>query len=225
MPQRKVPLVTGEYYHVFNRSINKESILTKAKDCQRAIVTLSYYKTKKPPIRLSYYLALGVDRRQEIIRSLFSNAEKLVDIISFVLMPNHFHLLVKQTLGNGISKFLAQFQNSYTRYFNTKYARQGHLFQGQFKVVRIEDDQQLLHINRYIHLNPYTSFVVKSMEELERNYPYSSLPEYLRGSKDAICNTEIILSHFPDTETYKKFIFDQADYQRKLEIIKHLMFE
>lgn len=225
MPQRKVILVTDQYYHIFNRSINKEPIFTKEKECQRALETLNYYRFENPPIRLSYLLALGPDRRGEIIKSLEKKAKRLVDIICFVLMPNHFHFLLKQNTKNGISLFLAQFQNSYTRYFNTKNRRQGHLLQGQFKTVRIEDENQLLHVNRYIHLNPYTSYVVETPEELEQ-YRYSSFPQYLNDdTKYHTCDTQIILSHFPTIKQYKKFIFDQADYQRELDQIKHLALE
>ena len=139
-------------------------------------------------------------------------------------MQNHFHFLLKQNVENGISLFLAQFQNSYTRYFNTKNRRQGHLLQGQFKAVRIEDDDQLLHVHRYIHLNPYVSYVVKDIKELEE-YKYSSFPEYLNREKNEICDKPIILSHFPTIKQYKKIITDQADYQRELGQIKHLVME
>lgn len=224
MPQRKVIFANNEYYHVFNRSIHKEPILTKHRDCQRALKTLEYYRFENPPIRLSYFLAFGVDKRLEIIRSLSNKAKKIVDIISFVFMPNHFHFLLKQNEDKGISKFLALFQNSYSRYFNTKNNRQGHVFQGQFKAVWIENEDQLLHINRYIHLNPYTSYVVKTLSELEQ-YSYSSLPDYLNGQRETICNTQEILSHFSTNKKYKDFLFYQADYQRKLDEIKHLILE
>ena len=224
MPQRKVPLVNNEYYHVFNRSINKEPIFVKNKDCQRVINTLEYYRFEEFPIRLSYFLALGVDRRQDIMQSLIATSRRVVDIISFVIMPNHFHFLLRQGTDGGISKFLALIQNSYTKYFNNKHTRQGHLFQGQFKSVRVEDDEQLLHINRYIHLNPYTSFIIKSPEELE-SYPYSSFHEYINRGSVWLCDTEAILSHFASRAAYKKFVFDQADYQRKLEVVKHLILE
>lgn len=224
MPQRTIPLVNDQYYHVFNRSINKEPIFTKSKDCQRAITALNYYSFSGSPIRLAYFLAQGPDKRFEIMNALKSKSKRLVDIICFCLIPNHFHLLLKQNTESGISKFLSLFQNSYTKYFNTKYSRHGHLFQGQFKAVRIEDDEQLLHASRYIHLNPYSSFAIKTITELE-TYQYSSLSEYLGKAREELCQKEIIMSHFANTAAYKKFVFDQADYQRRLEEIKHLLLE
>jgi putative transposase len=224
VPQRKTIFATNQYYHVFNRSINKEPIFTRQKECNRAITTINYYRFEKPPIRLSYLLALGVERRNNILKSLEDESRTLVDIVCYVLMPNHFHFLLKQNSQNGISLFLAQFQNSFTRYFNTKNNRQGHLIQGQFKAVLIEDDNQLLHVNRYIHLNPYVSYVVKNLTELEK-YPYSSLPEYMVTMKNEICNKNSILSHFKTSKRYKKFVFDQAEYQRSLHTIQHLTLE
>lgn len=224
MPQRKIKFVVGEYYHVFNRSINKEPIFTNTKDCKRAVKAFGYYRFEKPPIRLSYFLALGVDARDNVMNSLDQKSEAVVDIVSFCLMPNHFHLLLKQNKENGISKFLALFQNSYTRYFNTKYSRNGHLFQGQFKATRMEDTDQLIHVNRYIHLNPYSSHVVKNLSDLE-HYPYSSLPEFLGSYQYGFCKKNIVLAVFPTVQAYKNFVFDQADYQRRLDSIKHLTLE
>ena len=142
-------------------------------------------------------------------------------------MPNHFHLLLKQLKNNGISTLVANFQNSYTRYFNLKNKRVGPLFQGAFKAVRVETDEQFLHVSRYIHLNPYSSLVVKSLEELQR-YPWSSLPEYLnpKKHKNKISFPKEILDFFDDNlHDYQKFIYNQAEYQKNLETIKHLIFD
>lgn len=84
-----------------------------------------------------------------------------LEIISYCLMPNHFHLLVKQVIDHGIVKCLNNFSNSYTRYFNIRHDRVGPLFQGRFKAVRIETDEQLLQVSRYIHLNPVASSLIE----------------------------------------------------------------
>ena len=135
-------------------------------------------------------------------------------------MPNHFHFLLKQTAEEGIAKFMSNFQNSYTRYFNTRHNRVGPLFQGPFRAVRVETDEQLLHLSRYIHLNPYSSFVVKNIKDLEE-YQWSSFKEYL-GKEKGFCQKEIVMSFFKNPQDYRKFVFDQADYQRELQKIKHL---
>lgn len=183
---------------------------------------MQFYRFASLPIKLSQFLVLGNNRRQEIFNQI-DKGDTLVDIICYCLMPNHFHFLLQQKQENGISKFLSNFQNSYTRYFNTKRERTGPLFLDQFKAVRVETDEQLLHLSRYIHLNPYTSYVVKNITQLE-SYQWSSLTDYLEG-KDELCAKEIVLDFFKKPEDYKKFIFDQADYQRDLKLIEHLTFD
>jgi len=222
MPGRAIPLVTGEIYHVFNRGIDHRPTFLNKRAFQRAINTLEFYQFSSPPMRLSKFLILSSKEREKIICQL-NKREKLVDFLAFCLMPNHFHFLIRQNADNGISKFMSNFQNSFTRYFNTGQGRVGPLFLDQFKAIRIESDEQLLHISRYIHLNPYSSFFVKKLEDLNR-YPWSSFPEYLHD-EEKICKKEIIFSFFRNRKDYKKFVFDQADYQRNLEKIKHLVLE
>ncbi len=220
MPARTAPLATGEIYHVFNRSIDRQPIFTRQKANKRAILTLSYYRFIKTPIKLSHFLTWSSDKKILILDQLEQQSLRFVTVLAYCLMPNHYHLLLKQEQEQGISKFVGQFQNSYTRYFNTFQNRVGHLFQGQFKAVHVETDEQLLHVSRYIHLNPYTSFVVKTLDDL-LVYPWSSLFEYLSGPAK-ISKPAQILEYFKNPTTYEQFIKDQADYQRELEKIKHL---
>lgn len=223
MPARFTPLVTDQYYHIFNRGVNKQPIFEAIRDYKRALDILNFYSFN-PKLRFSKFLLLSKEEKSNFMDNLHKVNDKLVDIICFCLMPNHFHLLLNQMKDNGISKFMANLQNSFTRYFNTKHERIGPLLQGQFKAVLIEDDNQLLHLSRYIHLNPYSSYIVKNLGILEE-YPWSSFPEYLGRTAIEICNKNVILSQFKDRIAYKKFVFDQADYQRKLEAIKHLVLE
>ena len=223
MPGRIVPLVFGQIYHVFNRGIDHRSTFTDRREYQRAYKSMSYYRLCNLPMSLSKYLRLDNDRKLEM-NNLLDKSEKLIEIYSYCFMPNHFHFLLKQVTDDGISKFLSNFQNSYTRYFNTKQERDGSLFLDQFKAVRIENDEQLIHVSRYIHLNPYTGFVIKRVEEL-LSYEWSSFKEYLTSEKEGITERTLILSFFPGKEKYKRFVFDQADYQKKLKEIEHLVFE
>ncbi len=222
MPTRKMPLVTDEIYHVFNRGINRQPTFNSKREYERAMLALSFYQVAKPPIRLSKFLVQNPDVQESLLKSM-AELSKLVDVISFCLMPNHFHFLLKQKQDKGISNFLGNFQNSYTRYFNTKNKRDGSIFLTQFKAVRIVTDEQLIHVSRYIHLNPYTGFVVKTLSELE-NYEWSSLKDYLKADFTSI-NPELVLGLFKDSNSYKQFVFDQADYQRELKLIEHLTLE
>lgn len=223
MPIRKTPLVNGEVYHVFNRGVNFQPIFNNKRDYLRAIEVMKFYLPIDPPVRYSRFLLLPRDER-ELIQKKVKKQPKRVDIICFCLMPNHFHLLLKQNEDHGISSFVRNLQISYTRFFNIKRERIGPLLQGQFKAVRVENEKQLLHVSRYIHLNPYSSFVIKDTKELE-NYQWSSYPEYLGIQSKEICQKGLIFSIIKTGERYKEFVLNQADYQRRLEEIKHLTFE
>lgn len=214
----------GEIYHIFNRGIEKRPTFTDKREFERALLTINYYRFANLPVRLSQALLLGKKEREELFSTLSKKFEKLVEVICFCLMPNHFHFLLRQEIQGGVSKFLSNFANSYTRYFNTKNeGRIGSLFQGIFKSVRMEDEDQFLHVNRYIHINPSVSYMVKK-EELE-SYQWSSLPEYLELSGDGICEKELVLSFFRSKGAYRKFLFDQIDYAKSLDKIKHLLLE
>ncbi|MBU3978938.1 transposase [Patescibacteria group bacterium] len=222
MPGRKIPLITNQIYHVYNRGINRQPTFTNTREYKRAVESLQFYQTSSPPIKLSRYLQLEEKRGNEIIE-IMTKMNKTIKMLSYCLMPNHFHFLIKQELENGIAKFLSNFQNSYTRYFNVKHNRDGPLFLDQFKAVRMETEEQLVHLSRYIHLNPHTGFIIKSPTDL-KHYHWSSFPDYLKLGSNSV-NTEIILSMFKNTYDYEQFVYDQADYQRDLKMIEHLVIE
>lgn len=224
MPSRLMPFITDEIYHVVNRGISERQVFSDAKEYSRAIEVINYYRYKSPPLKFSLFLKQSLEFRQKVIDSLRKKGKELVDILCFCLMPSHFHILLKQKIDNGVSKFLSIFQNSYTRYFNIKNERRGPLFYDQFKAKRIVTDEQLLHVSRYIHLNPYSSFVVRKAKDLE-SYTWSSLPYYLEDNMETFCKTEIILDFFKTKQKHHEFVFDQANYQRELDIIKHLILE
>ena len=206
MPGRKFPIVTGEIYHVFNRGINRVPTFIKKREYDRAIDSLQFYRFVKPPVKLSVFLRYEEKKKHDVLK-LLNDRPIQVDILSYCLMPNHFHLLLKQKVDNGISKFLSNFQNSYTRYFNTKNERDGSLFLNQFKAVRIETQEQLIHVSRYIHLNPYTGYVVKNFQELLA-YPWSSLSSYVEKSNDFV-DKNSIMQNFNNSSKYQEFVFDQ----------------
>lgn len=223
MPSRNTPLVNGQIYHVFNRSIDEKPIFIGKKLLQQAYETIAFYRFKNSPVRLSHFNSWSKERKKQLFEKFEKQQNTLIEIICYCFMPNHFHLLLKQKQKQGISIFLSLFQNSFTRYFNTFSKRKGHLFAGQFKAVRIETEEQLLHVSRYIHLNPYSSFVIKNMDDL-LNYELSSFGEYI-GKTKGFCSKDIILSSFKNQKNYQNFVYNQADYQRNLEQIKHLLLE
>lgn len=222
MADRRIPIVIGEFYHVFNRGVARQPAFLNQRDYKQALLTLSYYRFKKPPVKLSRFKELSLDERDKILAELQKLSDLQVKIISYVLMPNHFHFLLQQTAESGIANFIGKFTNSYSKYFNIRQDRVGPVFQGVYKAVHIESDEQLIHVSRYIHLNPVVSGVVRKTE-LE-HYPWSSLPDFLQGESSLVW-VEPILGHFPSPKDYKKFVYDQIDYAKRLEEIKHLLIE
>ena len=226
MPGRPIPLVNDHYYHIYNRGVARIPIFLHKRDYQRFLELMKYYRFANTPFSFSKLHRLGKEKRAQLLNAPAKNQKELVKIIGFCLMPNHFHLLLGQSHDNGISQFLAQVENSYTRYFNTKNERKGPLLEGKFHAVLVETEEQLLHLSRYIHLNPYSSAIVKSFAQL-KHYPWSSLPCYLSSQPDyyQLCQNDVIMTYFKDGNEYEKFLANRADYQRNLEYIKHLLLE
>lgn len=216
---RKIIFANGEIYHIFNRGLDKRPTFTNKRELDRAKNLIKFYRHSEIPIRFSKLLQQPVDTRNSILEKLYKS-EKLVDILSYCLMPNHFHFLLKQLVDGGITEFVSKISNSYTKYYNTKYDRVGPLLQGEFKSVLVEKDEQFTHLSRYIHLNPKVSLLVKDLE----TYEWSSYREYL-GQTSGFCAKQEILNLFKNPDAYKQFVLDQADHGEKLEQIKHQILE
>jgi len=224
VPRRRIVITTGEIYHIFNRSVGRVPIFNSTRDYKRALEVFQFYAYSNPPLKYSRFNVLPSDQKVAFLQNLHTSHPKIVKFITYCLMPNHFHFLVTELQENGISTFMRNFQNSYAKFFNTKYDRTGALFQSMFKAVRIETDEQLLHVSRYIHLNPATSFVLRDVEELD-HYHWSSWNTYNQLSAQDVFDTSAIMSHFKSLEDFRRFNFDQVDYQRNLDEIKHLKLE
>lgn len=209
MPYRVIPFVSGGYYHLYNRGLSKQSIFNNSRNYLRFKRTFLYYQIQNPKPKFSLY-------RQSKIFPI-DPSKKLVDIVCYCLMPNHFHLLVKQLADGGISEFIRRFIHSYVKYWNIKYAHQGPLFEGIFKAVYIETDEQLLHLSRYIHLNPLVSNLVKNL----KFYHWSSYNDYIGPSDNLEIVKDPVLSFFKSPKEYEQFVLDQASYGGTLELLKH----
>lgn len=207
---------------MFNRGLDKRNVFVNKKEFGRAKDLIKFYRHKETPQRFSKVSLQPTNIREKILANLYQT-ERIVDILAYCLMPNHFHFLLQQNSPKGISNFIANFTNAYTRYSNTKHTRIGPLFEGVFKAVYIESEEQLLHLSRYIHINPVVSSLVKDNQI--QNYPWSSYREYLSLAKDGIAEKDLVLSMFKSVGNYQEFVSDQINYAKKLETIKHLTLE
>ncbi len=180
---RKQKLVSDSIYHVFNRGVEKRRVFMDEHDYSRFVNNLAIFNDVRAVLNAKY--------RIKEIKSI-DNREPLIDILAFCLMPNHFHLLLRQKEDNGISKFMNKIGVGYTNYFNLKYERVGPLFQGAFKSILIDKEPQFLYIPYYIHLNPLDLIIpnwrengvnkLKTAVEFLDSYKWSSHRDYIGKS-------------------------------------------
>lgn len=186
---RKIKFANDEYYHIYNRGVDKRDIFMEEKDIKRLLIFLSESLVEKNkevrPLSRRSNLFLG----------------NLVELICYCLNPNHYHLILKQLEDNGVSKFMKSFGTSYTMFFNQKYNRSGSLFQGKFKAVHIETNEYILWLSGYINGNAEIHKIAKA-----DNYLWSSYQDYLGLRNGTLCNKEIILSQFKNINEYKEYV-------------------
>ncbi len=205
--------VEHSYYHIYNRGVEKRHIFL---DTQDYAVFLSYLKTYLLPKNskdLYEILSNPMSSSKEKDRALkllrLNNFSQLLRLLTYCLMPNHFHFLVRQTEANTIDRFTNSLFTRYTMYFNRKYKRVGPLFQGVYKAVLVTADEQLMHLSRYIHRNPEE--LLASQGQALRSYDYSSYPDYLGLRKTIWVKPDEILALFAKTgpNSYPAFVEDR----------------
>ena len=189
--ERKIKFEIGEFYHIYNRGVEKRTIFQNIRDYKRFLVLL-YITNSNQSLHMKDYGT--VDSIEEIFQK--DRGEPLVAIGAYCLMPNHFHLLLTPLVDGGISKFMLKLQTGYSMYFNKKNDRVGGLFQGVFKSQHIDDDVFFRYIYAYIHLNPakiknskwrtQSKNYLAQLKKFIAEYPYSSLQEYLSGDNKII---------------------------------------
>ncbi len=181
MPAKNTIKIYAEdtFYHVYNRGVEGRDIFIDDQDHKVFLSYVKRYLTKIP--------------QNEVQPRWRSDVVDKLQLVAYCLMPNHFHLLLKQKTTDGMTIFIKTLMNSYVRYFNLKYKRVGGLFQGVFKAVRIDEEPYLLHITRYIHLNP---FDLKDMTIGRLEDYYCSYGEYLGKRNTSWIHPEEILSMF-----------------------------
>ncbi|HVZ12188.1 MAG TPA: transposase [Patescibacteria group bacterium] len=197
------PYIENGYYHIYNRGVNKRLIFKDKKDCIVFQRFLKQYLSPKDDLK--EFMRPG----ERLDRLMKTNMHGELEILAFALMPNHFHLLVRQKKPEAIIKFMRRLCTSYSMYINRKYQRVGHLFQDAYKGVLVLDDQYLLHLSRYIHLNPdaLDSGMINFRE-------FNSYPYYLGEQSAKWVNTKYILKYFRNEKvgnhngSYENFIED-----------------
>ncbi len=234
MPIKRPQLVNNEIYHIVTRGVGDSLIFKDKGDHYRGIFSLYEFNTKEP-------IVIRERRKQRKLSKAsgeqFSDTrELLVEILAFYFMPNHIHLLVRQIKNNGITQFMRKFGAGYASYFNKKYDRKGHLFQGRFRAVHIKTDEQLKTVFVYIHTNGISLIEpkwkergVENPEEIIKfleNYKWSSYPDYI-GKKNfpSVTKRDFLLGVMGEKEGCRKFIENWVQYKRELKGFKDVELE
>ena len=191
------------HYHIYNRGVDKRNIFLDDHDYQTFLSLLKTYLSppiKTDPLPLSPFKS---ERPYRIKRRNDMNLQGEIQLLAYCLMPNHFHLLIRQNTTRGMVKLMRRVCTSYVTYFNTKYERSGTLFEGVYKAILITEEPYFLHLSRYIHLNPVktTKLGLLSTSQSPVNYPYSSYHWYLEPNPPPWLNTSLILAYFQKNTT------------------------
>ncbi len=224
---RKIQFVPGSYYHICNRSNDEQPIFLDEKDHIRFLFSIlfcqasvSFYNLNR---QISHFVKHSVfnispNTLEEVLTT------RKVELSTFTTMPNHFHLLIQEKAKGGISFYLQRLQNGYAKYFNTKYKKQGHLFQGAFRAIPVETNEQLLYLSAYIHRNPRE---LKEWKNKETEYPWSSYQDFVNNNRwGELLKPDIILNQFSSVNKYREFIeTSTAKLKPKESIIEDLTFE
>lgn len=154
MPIKRPTFVVGDIYHIVVRGVEGRKIFQDDKDYFRAIHDLYEFNDDDPTIWQYRHENCSRDISSDEKEADIKKRKLLVNLLCFCLMPNHVHLLLQPLKDMGISKFMRKFGAGYAGYFNRKYERQGHLFQGRFRAIHIQNNDQLKTVFVYIHSNP-----------------------------------------------------------------------
>ncbi|MFH0929671.1 MAG: transposase [Candidatus Moraniibacteriota bacterium] len=211
---RKNLLVNDEYYHIYNRGVDKRKIFLVDRDYLRFLTSMKEFNQVDPIFSLYWYNQQK--RKSDVdVRRL----QKLVDVVCYCLNPNHVHFILKQVMRGGISEFMKRLGGGYTKYFNHQYQRSGVLFQGKFKSAHIDSNEYLLYVSAYVNRN---YFIHGHGNDLD--WAYSSFWDYNGKREKGFCNKNIILDQFKNREEYCQFVQEHSLFMReKKETEKYLL--
>jgi putative transposase len=191
MPYRGSSFTKDQYYHIFNRGAGKQPIFFNTGNYEYLLRLIKHYSTQYS-----------------------------VTVIAYCLMPNHYHLLLRQETDIPLSKFINVTFNAYVQAVNLQQGRSGTLFEGRFHHVCVDRYEYLIHLCRYIHNNPRKAGLVTHLEE----WPYSNYLDWIGARNGVLKDCEFINNHFPEPAvTYRLFVDDLQDEMRtKDQIAKYI---
>lgn len=203
-PMRTIKFVSGEHYHIYNRGNNKQLIFRDDRDRARFLLLILCLQSDQSFSNISRIVSFFL--KNNILNIDISGIikKRTIALENFALMPNHFHLLLYQKRTQGISQYMQRVLTAYTKYFNTRYASVGHLFQGPFQAIPVASNEQLLHLSAYIHRNPRE---INQWRKKEHTFPWSSFQDYVGSNRwGKLLSRDIVLKQFASKRDYFEFV-------------------
>lgn len=220
---RKEKFIPGEYYHIYNRTLFNHPEFTDYKNSER-LKQAFLLANSTHSSRAFQFLRDNKNATIEGALEIAMHGEKLVDVLCYTIMPDHYHLLLKERQEKGISNFIHKCNISVAKYINIKNNRSGPLFGSLFRSKHIVTNDYLLHLSLYIHLNPLDFLIgkqwrehrIRNWDQIKNkliNYPYSSLKKFLDVNHEdkIISGKEIITDQFKNTNEYELFLRDWSE--------------
>jgi hypothetical protein len=213
---KKPNFAIGEYYHIFNRGVDKRKIFSDKEDLFRFFQSMDEFNSVDP---------IGSLYKNSFCKNQLScpiaKSKKLVEFIAYCLNPNHYHFILKELVEGGISEFMKR-MGGYTWHFNKKYDRSGALFQGNYKAVHIISNEYLLRVSAYVNLNDK----VHQLSGPTAKLSMSSRGEFSDNKKvDDFCKKGIILGQFKNKKEYKRFALEALEIIKENKEMKKLTLE
>ena len=208
MTIRKLSFSINEYYHLYSRGVDKRLIFLDNNDRQRFVRLMFLCNGSKPVIyRDSEHLSMN-----EI-----DTGEKLVAIGAYCLMPNHFHILIREMTDGGITKFMSKLLTAYSAYFNKRHSRTGALFSSEFKAQHLDSDKYLKYIFSYIHLNPLKLIEPNwRKRKISKRVLISHLSNYYFSSYLDYVNTAREISIILSKETFPQYFIKKGNFEASI---------
>ena len=211
---RKDPFVQNEYYHIYNRGVDKRNVFLSDRDFNRFLLAMKLLNYEQDGLMhkwRDYKITYPQKDFRDFLSSYVENEKNLVEIIAYCLNSNHYHFILKQGDNeNGIKLFMQRLGNSYTKYFNEKHKRNGALFQGRFKSTYIESNN-FLRMSVYVNCNSEIHEIHSA-----KDYQWCSFPEYLGKESNQLCKKEVILSQFKNSQEYLEYAVENiADFRER----------
>ena len=192
MPFRRMPFLANHYYHIYNRGVNRNDIFFS-------------------PGNYTYLLQL-----------LKKNLNRYtISIVAYCLLPNHYHFLLKPERDDNLHLFMKSLFGSYSQAINKQQDRQGPLFQGRFRSIWVDEEGYLVHLARYIHLNPFTA----GLADTPQAWPYSNYLDVIGQRAGILKDTTLVPEHFQSGNAYRQFIKDYMDHGQAIEGLERYLLE